>query len=176
MGRNQIFVIRGNVDSPTVLLMGTLMNRRGQLISRVFSTAEFPNPNNPSFCVVETLADLDFLTVDTGLRPGSANPGPVADVEQYRSLVPIAVDEATTAMHLVLGEQDRTATERLASWRQRADRWHSGVKQLELTGGQRKKVDILSRRIGEEQRLAESLAPTQQLLRPLLLIVPGEDQ
>lgn len=181
LGRNQIFVIRGDVHAPTVLLMGTLMNRRGQLISRVFSTAAFPSPTNPSFCVVETLADLDFLTTDTGLRPGSANPGPVADAEQYRALVPIAVDEATTAMQMVLDAQEAAATERLDRWRKRADRWHAGAEQLELFGGQRKKVDVLSRRIAEEQRLAESLAPTQQLVRPLLLIVPavqsnGKDQ
>ncbi|SUE13272.1 helicase and type iii restriction enzyme [Rhodococcus gordoniae] len=181
LGRNQIFVIRGDVHAPTVLLMGTLMNRRGQLISRVFSTAAFPNPSNLSFCVVETLADLDFLTTDTGLRAGSANPGPVPNAEQYRTLVPIAVDEATTAMQMVLDAQEATATERLDRWRKRADRWHSGAEQLELFGGQRKKVDVLSRRIAEEQRLAESLAPTQQLVRPLLLIVPavqtnGKDQ
>ena len=42
LGRNQVFVIRGDVDAPTVLLMGTLTNKRGQLISRVFSTAVFP--------------------------------------------------------------------------------------------------------------------------------------
>ncbi|MGA4692588.1 helicase-related protein [Rhodococcus sp. AB351] len=181
LGRNQIFVIRGDVHAPTVLLMGTLMNRRGQLISRVFSTAAFPSPSNPSFCVVETLADLDFLTTDTGLRPGSANPGPVPNPEQYRALVPIAVDEATTAMQMVLDAQEAAATERLDRWRKRADRWHAGAEQLELFGGQRKKVDTLSRRIAEEQRLAESLAPTQQLVRPLLLIVPavqsnGKDQ
>ncbi len=175
LGRNQIFLIRGDVDSPTVLLMGTLMNRRGQLISRVFSTAEFPNPNNPAFCAVETLPNLDFLTIDTGLRPGSANPGPVADAEQYRAMVPHAVDEATTAMQMVLNVQEAAATERLDQWRRRADRWHTGAGQLELIGGQRKKVDNLSRRIAEEQRLAESLAPTQQLVRPLLLIVPGKD-
>ncbi|WP_231137672.1 helicase-related protein [Rhodococcus opacus] len=181
LGRNQIFVIRGDVDAPTVLLMGTLMNRRGQLISRVFSTAEFPNPNNPSFCVVEARSSLDFLTTDTGLRPGSANPGPVADAERYRAMIPIAVDEATTAMQMVLDAQESAATERLDRWRRRADRWHAGAEQLELFAGQRKKVDTLSRRIAEEQRLAESLAPTQQLVRPLLLIVPtdvatGKDQ
>ena len=55
LGRNQVFVIRGDVDAPTVLLMGTLTNKRGQLISRVFSTAVFPNPTNPEFCVVEPL-------------------------------------------------------------------------------------------------------------------------
>ena len=42
LGRNQVFVIRGDVDAPTVLLMGTLTNKRGQLISRVFSSCGVP--------------------------------------------------------------------------------------------------------------------------------------
>ncbi|WP_308124088.1 helicase-related protein [Mycolicibacterium xanthum] len=90
LGRNQVFVIRGDVDVPTVLLMGTLTNKRGQLISRVFSTAVFPNPANPNFCVVETLENLRFLTSDTALKPGSSNPGPVADVDRYRAYIPVA--------------------------------------------------------------------------------------
>ncbi|MBY4040268.1 DEAD/DEAH box helicase [Rhodococcus fascians] len=173
LGRNQIFVVRGDVDSPTVLLMGTLMNRRGQLISRVFSTAEFPNPNNPSFCAVKTRANLDFLTSETGLKPGSANPGPVRDAARYRELVPIAVDEASAAMQMVLNAHETSASERLAQWSKRADRWYRGAEQLELFGGQRKTLDTLARRIAEEQRLAETLSPTQQLVRPLLLIVPA---
>ncbi|MFC3434473.1 hypothetical protein ACFOS0_09805, partial [Nocardia seriolae] len=64
----------------------------------------------------------------------------------------------------------------LEQWRWRAVRWNSGAEQLELFGAQKKKVDKLSQRIAEEQRLAESLAPTQQLVRPLLVIVPGKDQ
>lgn len=177
LGRNQIFVIRGDVDAPTVLLMGTLMNRRGQLISRVFSTAEFPNPANPDFCSVTTLGNLDFLTTDTGLTPGSANPGPVPDAHSYRRLIPTAVDHATKAMRLVLDQQESTANERLDHWRARAERWRVGAtSQLELFAAQRSKVEKLSSRVTEEQRLAESLAPTQQLVRPLLLIVPGKDQ
>ncbi|WP_327115420.1 DEAD/DEAH box helicase [Nocardia sp. NBC_01730] len=176
LGRNQIFVIRGNVDAPAVLLMSTLMNRRGQLISRVFSTAEFPNLDNPDFCIVEPRADLEFLSTDTGLRPGTPNPGPVGDLDRYRPLVPIAVANARSAMSMVLAEQEKTANERLAQWRRRADRWHDGAEQLELFGSQKSKVAKLSRRIVEEQRLAESLAPTQQLVRPLLVIVPDKDQ
>ena len=181
LGRNQVFVIRGDVDHPTVLLMGTLMNRRGQLISRVFSTAEFPNPDNPAFCMVETRADLEFLTEETGLKPGSANPGPVADAAQYRNLVPIAVDKAAASMRVVLEKQEEGAASRLERWRKRSERWQAGAAELEVSGSQRKRVNILSERISEEQRLAESLAPTQQLVRPLLLIVPtdvaaGKDQ
>ncbi|MFE6864507.1 helicase-related protein [Nocardia sp. NPDC057668] len=176
LGRNQIFLIRGAVDAPTVLLMGTLMNRRGQLVSRVFSTATFPNSANPSFCLVETHEDLEFLTTETGLKPGTANPGAVPDPERFQALIPTAVHQASEAMNLVLDQQKVSANERLDRWRARADRWHSGAEQLELFGSQKSKVDKLSRRIAEEQRLAESLAPTQQLVRPLLVIVPEKDQ
>ncbi|MBF6157641.1 helicase-related protein [Nocardia cyriacigeorgica] len=176
LGRNQIFAIRGSLGSPTVLLMGTLMNRRGQLVSRVFSTVEFPNPDNPVFSLVNTHEDLEFLLTDTGLRPGTANPGPLPDPDRWRELIPTAVDKAGQSMKLVLDQQERTATERLAAWRRRADRWHSAAEQLDLFGSAKSKVDKLTRRIAEEQRLAESLAPTQQLVRPLLVIVPEQEQ
>ncbi|MGW0050836.1 helicase-related protein [Nocardia cyriacigeorgica] len=176
LGRNQIFAIRGSLGSPTVLLMGTLMNRRGQLVSRVFSTVEFPNPDNPAFSLVNTHEDLEFLLTDTGLRPGTANPGPQSDPDRWRELIPTAVDKAGQSMKLVLDQQERTATERLAAWRRRADRWHSAAEQLDLFGSAKSKVDKLTRRIAEEQRLAESLAPTQQLVRPLLVIVPEQEQ
>ncbi|MFI6957041.1 helicase-related protein [Nocardia sp. NPDC050408] len=176
LGRNQIFAIRGDVDAVTVLLMGTLMNRRGQLVSRVFSTVEFPDIERPMLAFSTPLENLGFLLTDTGLKPETANPGPIPAPERLQQLIPIAVDKATQSMKLVLGEQERTANERLAQWRRRADRWHSGADQLELFGSQKKKVDTYARRIAEEQRLAESLAPTQQLVRPLLVIVSGKDQ
>ncbi len=171
LGRNQVFVIRGDVDAPTVLLMGTLTNKRGQLISRVFSTATFPNPNNPDFCMVETLEDLSFLTADTALKPGSSNPGPVAAPDRYRALIPIAVDNAQREMRWVLDAQEKATTERLSQWRARAQRWHDEADRIELFGAQKGRVGKLGRRINEEQRLADLLAPTQQLVRPLLVIV-----
>lgn len=174
LGRNQVFVIRGNVDAPTVLLMGTLTNKRGQLISRVFSTAVFPNPANPDFCMVETLEDIGFLTADTALKPCSSNPGPVADVDRYRALIPAAVDNAQREMRWVLDAQEKATTERLSQWRKRAQRWHDEAEQLELFGAQKSRVGKLSRRINEEQRLADLLAPTQQLVRPLLVIVDAD--
>jgi superfamily II DNA or RNA helicase len=176
LGRNQVFAIRGDVDAPTVLLMGTLTNKRGQLISRVFSTATFPNPANPSFCMVEALEDLDFLTTDTGLKPGSSNPGPLGDAERYRELIPVAVEHAHREMRRVLDVQEQATTQRLAAWRRRADRWHDDAERIELFGAQRSRVTKLGRRINEEQRLADLLAPTQQLVRPLLVIVAGKDQ
>lgn len=174
LGRNQVFAIRGDVDAPTVLLMGTLSNKRGQLISRVFSTAVFPNPANPDFCMVEALEDISFLTTQTGLKPGASNPGPIAEAERHQELIPIAVEHARREMRWVLDAQEQVTTERLAQWHKRAQRWHADAEQLELFGAQRSKVGKLAQRINEEQRLADLLAPTQQLVRPLLVIVPTD--
>jgi superfamily II DNA or RNA helicase len=174
LGRNQVFVIRGDVDAPTVLLMGTLTNKRGQLISRVFSTAVFPNPAKPEFCIVEPLEDLAFLTAATGLKPRSSNPGPVADTDHYRALIPVAVEHARREMSRVLDAQETATTERLSQWRQRAERWHTEADHLELRGAQKSRVGRLGQRINEEQRLADLLAPTQQLVRPLLVIVAAD--
>ncbi|MGO4442192.1 helicase-related protein [Mycobacterium sp. 2YAF39] len=171
LGRNQVFVIRGDVDAPTVLLMGTLTNKRGQLISRVFSTAVFPNPANTDFCLVETLEDLTFLTTQTALRPGSSNPGAVAEPERYQPLIPVAVEHARREMRWVLDAQEAATTERLTRWRQRAQRWHSDADTLDLRGAQRSRIGRLGQRIDEEQRLADLLVPTQQLVRPLLVVV-----
>ena len=174
LGRNQVFAIRGDVDAPTVLVMGTLTNKRGQLISRVFSTALFPNPDNPGFCLVQSLDDLSFLTTDTALKAGSANPGPVADADTLAALIPVAVERAAQEMRWVLDAQEQATTERLAAWRSRADAWHAEADRLELHGAQKSKVGKLGQRIAEEQRLADLLAPTQQLVRPLLVIVPAD--
>jgi superfamily II DNA or RNA helicase len=171
LGRNQVFVIRGDVDAPTVLLMGTLTNKRGQLISRVFSRALFPNPDNPDFCMVEMLEDLAFLTTDTALKPGSSNAGPVADADGYRTLIPVAVEHAQREMRWVLDAQEKATTERLSQWRDRAQRWHDEADRTDLVGVQKSRVGKLGRRISEERRLADLLAPTQQLVRPLLVIV-----
>jgi hypothetical protein len=174
LGRNQVFVIRGDVDAPTVLLMGTLTNKRGQLISRVFSTAVFPNPANTEFCMVEPLEDIAFLSTQTALRPGSSNPGPVTDPERYQPLIPVAVEHAHREMRWVLGAQEAATTERLVQWRQRAERWHADAGELDLRGAQRSQVNRLGQRIDEEQRLADLLAPTQQLVRPLLVVVAAD--
>jgi superfamily II DNA or RNA helicase len=174
LGRNQVFAIRGDVEEPTVLLMGTLTNKRGQVISRVFSTATFPDPENPGFCMVQSLDDLALLTTVTALKPGSVNPGPVAGAAELATLIPVAVDRAGQEMRWVLGAQEKATTERLAAWRRRADAWYAGAEQLELFGAQKSKVGKLARRIAEEQRLADLLAPTQQLVRPLLVIVPAD--
>src|SRR6185312_12605547 len=108
----------------------------------------------------------------TALKPGSSNPGPVAEPERYQGLIPVAVEHARREMRWVLDAQEKATTERLAHWRARAERWHADAHTLELRGAQRSRIDRLGKRIYDEQRLADLLAPTQQLVRPLLIIVP----
>lgn len=172
LGRNQVFLIRGALDDPTVLLMGTLMNRRGQVISRVFSTVTFPNPANPRMAITEPLTDLRFLLEHTGLKPGSPNPGPVPHANRFQPLIPAAVREGRSSMSMVLDRQEALAHDRIAAWSARADRWQTTAEQMELFGAQKSRVGSFGRRIAEEREVAQSLAPTQQLVRPLLVIVP----
>src|SRR4030095_4923690 len=55
LGRNQVFGVRSDAAELTVLLHGTLTNRRGQVVAASFLLATFPNPANPSFAPVEAL-------------------------------------------------------------------------------------------------------------------------
>ena len=74
-------------------------------------------------------------------------------------------------MRWVLDAQEQATTERLAQWRKRAQRWHTDAEHTRPAGC----AALASRQRrtthNEEQRLADLLAPTQQLVRPLLVIV-----
>ena len=77
-------------------------------------------------------------------------------------------------MRWVLDAQEAATTERLARWRQRAQRWDADADTLDLRGAQRSRSRPPRQRIDEEQRLADLMAPTQQLVRPLLVVVAAD--
>lgn len=77
-------------------------------------------------------------------------------------------------MRWVLDAQEAATTERLTQWRDRAKLWHADADRLDLRGAQKSRIGKLGQRITEEQRLADLLAPTQQLVRPLLVIVAAD--
>jgi superfamily II DNA or RNA helicase len=174
LARNQVFAIRGLVEEPTVLLMGTLMNRRGQLVSRVYIQATFPNPGNDKFCLTESIPDLSFLMESTGLRVGSTNPGPVANIESLQGLVGVAVAKAEANLGMLLHAEEESSKDRLEVWRKRSRVWQEGAEQLELFGSAKGKVTKLSARIREEEKLAALMAPSTRLIRPLLVVVPED--
>ena len=170
LSRSEVLAARGDVDSAQVLLMGTLMNRRGQVVSKMFYAVSFPNPDNLKFQAVHPLPDLGAYLAEIGLSTSAANPGPVAGVEKLQELIPLAVDSAGSAMEMTFSASAEQATTRLEEWKQRASQWRQQAESLVKTTNVKKQ----SQRVEDEQRIAESLAPAQRLIRPLLVVVPRD--
>ena len=42
LGRNEVFVVRGDVNAPTVLAQATLTNTLGQVVASSYINVEFP--------------------------------------------------------------------------------------------------------------------------------------
>lgn len=167
MSRSEVLAVRGDVENPQVLLMGTLMNRRGQVVSKAFIAVEFPNPENPDFCMAEPILDLGDHLKESGVNSISTNPGPV-DLEGLQSMIPKAVENAKQTMQLTFHAAEQAAHRRLEAWKDRAQGWT----QMSFDIIQKEEVKKMRDRVTEEQRIAESLAPAQRLVRPLLVIVP----
>ncbi|MFI5845614.1 helicase-related protein [Catenuloplanes sp. NPDC051500] len=169
LGRNEVFAVRGGVDAPTVLLIGTLTNKRGQVVSAAWLTAEFPAPDNPSFALVtphssaaEALASLGWDTV-------WSNPGPVPGAGDLSRFIRPAVDNARVQMRDLFAAAEKDVAHRVEEWSRRLDQWKHDADALI----QRK--DLKQRRVSieQEQKLVADMNPDRQLVRPLLVIVPS---
>ncbi|WP_420121755.1 helicase-related protein [Nakamurella sp.] len=171
LGRNQVFAVRGTVQNPTVLLLGTLTNRRGQVVATGWLSVEFPDAGTPSFGLVTTHPSAAEALRDLGLAHERSNPGPVADATGLQQFIGPAVDLARSTMS---GTLDAAAvrvaqvveerSKRLARWEFEADALiqRSAVKQ-QRTG------------VRQEQELVAAMAPDRQLVRPLVVVVPDEE-
>ncbi|HEY5151296.1 MAG TPA: helicase-related protein [Mycobacterium sp.] len=186
LGRGEVFAVRGDVDDPTVLLVGTLTNRRGQVVSAAWLTVAFPGAD-PGFGWVQPLAfpgadpgfgwvqphgsaadALSFLGLDQGLP----NPGAVPDVPALQQLIRPAVGLAAEQMRSLFGVAERDVTGRVQAWSQRLDRWDHDADALI------QRNELKQRRVGvaQERALIAAMEPDQQLVRPLLVVVPDRDR
>jgi superfamily II DNA or RNA helicase len=168
LGRNEIFAVRGGVDAPTVLLVGTLTNRRGQVVSVAWLTAQFPAPDDPSFALIvphssarEALVSLDWD------RPRT-NPGPIDDVEPLRGLVPPAVDQAEKQLLTLFEAATNDVASRVEQWSTRLDRWDDEADALI----QRSEIKRRRATVEQERAMVQAMAPDRHLVRPLLVVVP----
>ncbi|WP_439289351.1 helicase-related protein [Microbacterium sp. A84] len=162
LGRNEVFVVRGSVPAPTVLLLGTLSNARGQVIATSFVGVTGP--------MVRPYESAHSALTDLGLTGTLTNPGAVADVESLQSLIPSAVDRATE--HLLL-----TTEAAAAAARRRVDEWSNRVAEwVDSAGDLAQRADLKGRSnaVREEERTARTMLPAQTLARPVLVIVPEE--
>lgn len=171
LGRNDVFVVRGEVDYPSVLLIGTLTNRRGHVVAASFLTAAIPDATDPSFVFVEPHANARDALEHLGLLGAQANPGPVEGLDALQALIRPAVRHAD-AMVAELAQASAAEVEaNVDRWSQRARQWEDEAEALVQRG------DLRQRRITveEEQTIAESMKPNRRLVRPLLLVVPKEE-
>ncbi|MGC0270584.1 helicase-related protein [Glutamicibacter soli] len=157
--RNDVLAIRGRVDEPAFLMMGTVTNKRGQMLNRIFVevTGGFP----------ASIPDLAEYLQGIGLDTTAANPGPV-DTGELQELLPQAVQQAeqhvNMTRHLLAGNTEAL----LEAWLERAAGWTKESEALVQRADVRQRQD----NVRLERELAEDLRPAQILVRPLLAIMP----
>jgi len=170
LGRNQVFAARGDVDHPTILLLGTLTNRRGQVVASSYLTAEFPNPHNPAFCMVTPHESATAMAAAVGYTATASNPGPVAGIDALQPLIPNAVRSAAAEMAAVFAAAQDAITDRVEEWSRRVTDWTVEADALiQRSALRQRRVSVQ-----EEQAIAARMVPERQLVRPLLIVVPQD--
>ncbi|MET3366939.1 UNVERIFIED_CONTAM: superfamily II DNA or RNA helicase [Jeotgalibacillus campisalis] len=167
MAGNEIPVVRANVDDPTILLMGTLMNGRGQVVSQAFFATQ-----GGAACFPEQVESLTDYLSELGFTEKTVNTGAVADVDQYRSYIARAVVNTRDSLDLAFEAAATAASGRLAEWHARADAWSEINGQAQLPGLSTHRLRENRARVEREQEIVASLAPERSLVRPLLVVVP----
>ncbi|WP_168582610.1 helicase-related protein [Gephyromycinifex aptenodytis] len=171
LGRGEVFAVRGDVESPTVLLLGSLTNRAGQTVAASWIRVEFPDVEDaPHLAIPHLHESAAEMLAEVGVSAAMTNPGPVADVEALTALIPTAVARAEGALAGTFSASEESARKRVDSWSQRVDRWALGADELT------QRLELRQRRVGveEERRLAEERLPERRHLRPLLVVVPHD--
>ncbi|MEH0108890.1 helicase-related protein [Tersicoccus sp. MR15.9] len=167
MAGNEVPVVRGRVEEPTVLLMGTLMNHRGQVVSRAFFATQ-----GGEACFPEQVESLANLLEEIGFTEKTINTGPVADAAQYTRYIARAVANTRGSLDLTFEAAAKAAEGRLATWHGRADAWSETNGQAIIPGMSRALVKENRQRVQQDQEIVAYLAPERSLVRPLLVVVP----
>ncbi|CAM3470325.1 helicase-related protein [Occultella aeris] len=168
LNRNEVFAVRGDVDSPTVLLLGTLTNRRGQVVSTSWLTAEFPALEDPDFTLVSPYASAHEALQALGWGTTRANPGAVGDLDRLQRLIPVAVRHARAQMREVFAAAGADVARRVEQWVRRLDAWDTEADAL------LQRRELRQRRVSvqQEREIVTAMNPDRQLVRPLLVVVP----
>ncbi len=170
LARNQVYAVRGNVDCPTLLVVGTLTNRRGQTVAASWVKVQFPDPATPTFALAEVVATSAELFAGVGFGPTMNNPGPVADLAALAPLVAAGVESASAQLAAALTAATDDAVRRVNQWADKTARWRGQAELFPTSSGLRRRMEA----IGYEEELIREMAPTQRLVRPLLLVLPAD--
>jgi superfamily II DNA or RNA helicase len=170
LSRNEVAAVRGTIDQPTVLLLGTLTNKRSLTVSSLWLSVQFLNPTRPETAIVEMHDSAAAMLEEVGVGRDMKNPGPVADTAGLTALIPPAVARARERMEAQFDVAAKRAQEQVDQWSTRVDRWTEEADVLI----QRNEIKQRRVSVAEEKRLAAGREPDRQLVRPLLVVVPQD--
>lgn len=168
--RQQVLAVRAEVDVPTFLLLGTYMNRNGQIVQLSFYEVSMMGSKPmcaPVLDVREYLESVGFLSEPM-------NPGPVElpAENELREMVSAAVDAAEDTFNsMQKASADTAAKDLKMTWEKRIEDWEASNN---LLPGVARSATLKAQglRVDEERALAEKLEPSQHLMRPLLMLFP----
>ena len=183
LGRSSVFAVRGDVDSPTVLLLGTLTNRAGRTVSMVCVNAAFPYLDlqaartdlaagcQPQAVPVAQVHDSPTaMFASAGISHELRNSGPVTDTALLEALISPAVDAAESQMKLTVAAASRQARMRVDAWAERANAWDDDAGRLV----QNRHLRAQRSTVAQERELRGQHLPAHTLVRPLLVVVPQD--
>ena len=145
--------------------MGTLTNKRGQVISRAFVTVA-------NGIIPQTIINpVDWLH-SVGLTADAINTGDLVLPENTQQLIADSVEITRGQLTPMLQAAREQAQQRIEYWMQRAENWEHT--KHDTQGAQssrtvRRSQDLLR----QEKALIASLAPDRELIRPLVLVLPN---
>jgi hypothetical protein len=168
LSRDEIFAVRGRVTFPTVLVLVTQSNLRGQLVAASYYTVEFPDAMQPSVGLATPYANPHDAIAQLQLE--SVNAGDLDGISNLQKLVATAVSVTDAAAEQHAEAIRAETSQRIQDWLQRTQQW----KQQALNMTQHTSLRQRSRRIDDEQALAQDMNPDRRLVRPLLVVVPTD--
>ncbi len=168
LSRNEVFAVRGGVAEPTILLLGTLTNRRGHIVATTWMTVAFADPTKSSFAPVTPHASARSALATLGWDVTRANPGPVTDPAVLQQLIKPAIARASAHMSVTFASSRDDVSRRVNDWTHRLDAWDKEADALiQRTGLKQTRTSVR-----QEQELVDAMKPDRALIRPLLVVVP----
>lgn len=162
--RNEVFVVRGAVEEPTVLLIGTLTNKRGQIVASHYVTVEFP------IGIAQVHESAGDAIASLGIA--GSNTGAVDDLDEVQDMIRRSVEKARASVSVQAVATRAFVDANVEAWAGRVNRWEQEADALI----QREQLRARRITVDEEGVLAEQMRPDQDLIRPLLVVMPQEGQ
>lgn len=169
--RNEIPAVTAQVATPTVLLLGTLTNTYGQVVSRTFMAAtEGPLGlaiGGSAAASVTVIEDPVTWLANAELSTGAINDGTTQLPAESAALLTASVEAAQATMDGIFTWAESKAHGRTDDWTARYDRWRNNG-QLSMT----RTMGLSKELLEQEQALMQSMTPARSLVRPLLVLLP----